>query len=163
MQHLLEKCENIFQNPSKGLHLIRNFSHQIPFDPTHSLQTVHVTRTIPPKLLEFNEHKLASQLTYRNQVNKLTMLFVEVLNSRSNSFQLGGHDTTQLDKQMPKDTMNTSQSGQSYQHPRQGPAKLQKDLNRRRIGHRAEHQMFFLLSLKRQVYVNKLGSLWGSK
>ena len=66
MQHLLEKSENNFQNPSKGLHLIRRFSHQIPFDPTHSSQTLHVTRTIPPKLLKFNEHKFVSQLTYRN-------------------------------------------------------------------------------------------------
>jgi len=88
MQHLLEKCENIFQNPSKGLHLIRSFSRQIPFDPTHSLQTLHVTRTIPPKLLKFNEHKFPAQLTYINQVNKLTMLFAGVLYFRSNSFQL---------------------------------------------------------------------------
>jgi len=78
MQHLLQKCENNFQNPSKALHLIRIFSHQIPFDRTHSLQTLQVTRTIPPKLLKFNEHKFASPLTYRNisiyHVNKLTML-----------------------------------------------------------------------------------------
>jgi len=107
MQYLLEKCENIFQNPSEGLHLIRSFSHQISFDPTHSLQTIHVTRTIPPKLLKFNEHKFASQLTYINQVNKLTMLFAGVLNSRSNSFQLGGHDINHLDKHMTRDTTNT--------------------------------------------------------
>ena len=25
IQHLLEKCKNIFQNPSKGLRLIRSF------------------------------------------------------------------------------------------------------------------------------------------
>ena len=36
---------------------------------TDSLQTLHVTITIPPKLLKFNEHKFASQLTYINQVN----------------------------------------------------------------------------------------------
>jgi len=94
MQHLLEKCGNVFQNPSKGLHLIKSFSHQIPFDPTNSLQTLHLTRTTPPKLLIFNEHKFVSPLTYRNlsvyQVNKLTMLYIGVLNFRSNSFQLWG-------------------------------------------------------------------------
>ena len=86
MKYSLEKCGNIFHNPSKVLHLIRSFSHQISFDLTHSLQILHVTRIIPPKLLKFNEHKFASQLTYRNQVNKLTMLFTGVLNSRTNSF-----------------------------------------------------------------------------
>ena len=111
MQHLLEKCGNTFQNPSKGL-------HQNPFDHTHSLQTLHVTRTIPPRLLKFNKHKFASQITYINQVNKLTMLFAGVLNSRSNSFQLGGHDANHLDKQMTRDTINTSQLSQSSQHPR---------------------------------------------
>ena len=120
---MLEKCGNIFQHSSKGSHLIRSFQHQIPFDLTHSLQTLHVTRTIPPKLLKFNEHKFASQLTYINQVNKLTMLFVGALNLRSNSFLLRGHDTNHLDKQMTKDTTNTSQLSQSLQHPRQNPTK----------------------------------------
>jgi len=73
------------------------------------------------------------------------MLFVGVLNLRSNSFQLGGHVTTQIDKQMTKDTMNTSQLGNSSQHTRQCPTKHQKDIRRRISGHRPEHQMFFLL------------------
>jgi len=72
--HLLDKCGNIFQNPFKGLHLIRRFSHQIPFDPTHSLQKLHVTRIIPPKLRKINEDKFASPLTYINRVNKLCYL-----------------------------------------------------------------------------------------
>jgi len=118
MQHLLKKCGNIFQNSSKGLHLIGSFSHQISFNPTHSLQTLHVTRTIRPKLLKFNEHKFTSNLTYINQVNKVIILFVGVLNSRSNSSQLGGHDTNHLDKQMTKDTTDTSQLSHSSQHPR---------------------------------------------
>ena len=123
MQHLLEKVENIFQNPSKGLHLIRSFSHQIPFDPTHSLETLHVTRTIPPKLLKINEHKSASQLTYINRVNKLTMLFSRVLNSRMNSFQPGGHDTNHNNQQMNKDTSSTSQKGQLSQYTKSSPTK----------------------------------------
>jgi len=73
------------------------------------------------------------------------MLFSRVLNSRSNSFQLGGHDTTQLDKEITKDTKITSQLSQLSLHPRQDPTKLQKDLSRRRTGHRPKHQMFFLL------------------
>jgi len=92
-----------------------------------------------------HEHKFASQLIYRNQMNKLTMLFVGVQNSRSNSFQLGGHDTNQIDKQMNKDTTKTSQLGQSSQHPRQSPTKHQKDLNKRRIRHKPELEIFFLL------------------
>ena len=54
-------------------------------------------------------------------------------------------DTYQVDKQMTKDTTDTSHFDQSSQHTRQGPTKYQKDLRRRRIGHRLEHQMFFLL------------------
>jgi len=54
------------------------------------------------------------------------MLFTGVLNSRSNSFQLGGHDTTQLDKEITKDTTDTSQLSQSSQHPRQGPPNFRR-------------------------------------
>jgi len=135
------------QNLSKGLHLIRSFSHQI--HPTHSLQTLHVTRTIPPILLKFNEHKFTSPLTYRNisiyQLNKLTMLSAWVLNLSSNSFQLGGYDTTQLDKSMTKDTTNISQLGQSSQHTRPGPSKPQESLNRRRTRYGPEYLLFFFL------------------
>jgi len=58
---------------------------------------------------------------------------------------IGEGYTTQIDKHMTKDTTNTSQLGQSSQHPRQGPTKHQNDPNRRRNGHKTEHQMFFLL------------------
>jgi len=58
------------------------------------------------------------------------MLFSGVLNSRLNSFQLGGHDTNQLDKEIINDTTNTSQLSQSSQHPKQ----VYKDLSRRRTG-----------------------------
>jgi len=87
------------------------------------------------------------------------MLFARGLNLRLNSFQLGGHDTTQLVKQMTKDTKDNSNYDQ---HSRQGPTKYRKDLSRRRIGHRPEHQKFFLLVvLEAKMFVNKLGSLWG--
>ena len=77
MQHLLEKVRNIFQNPSKGLHLIRSFSHLILVDPTCSLHALHVIRTIPPKLRKIIEHKFSSPLTYINRVKKLTMFLLE--------------------------------------------------------------------------------------
>jgi len=86
-------------------------------------------------------------------VNKLTMLFLEVLNSRSNPFQLGRHDTTQIDKQMTKDTTDTSQLGQSSQYTRPDPTRPQKNLNRRRTKHEPEYQLFFFLFFSQEVYV----------
>jgi len=73
-------------------------------------------------------------------MNKLTMLSAGVLNLRSNSFQLGGHDTNQLDKQMTKE-----QNTQSSQHARQDPTKPQKSLSRRRTRHGPKYQLLFLL------------------
>jgi len=57
----------------------------------------------------------------------------------------GVSDTTQLDKEITNDTIDTSQLSQSSQHPRQCPTKLQKNLSRRRTGLKPEHQMFSLL------------------
>jgi len=57
----------------------------------------------------------------------------------------GNCDTTQINKQMTKNTTNTSQLSQSSQHPRQGPINHQKNINRRRTRYRPEHQMFFIL------------------
>jgi len=145
MQHLLEKCGNIFQNHSKGLHLIRSFSHQISFDPTHSLQTLHVTRIIPPKPLKINAHKFVSPLTYINRVNKLTMLFSGVLNSRTNSFQPGGHDTNHRKQQMTKDTSSTSEKGHSSQYTNLGPTNLRESISRRRTKYKPKYQKFFLI------------------
>ena len=63
-------------------------------------------------------------------------------------------DTTQLDKEIIKDTTNTSQLSQSSQHPIQGPTKLQKDLSKRRTEHRSEHhQMFFLLVFLKEKFM----------
>ena len=62
-------------------------------------------------------------------------------------------DTNHLDKQMTKDTTDTSQLSQSSQHPRQDPTKLQKDLSRRRTRHRPEHQMFFLLVFLKDKFI----------
>ena len=76
-----------------------------------------------------NEHTCASHLPYTNHVNKLTMLFAGVLNSRTNSFEHGEHDTN---RQMTKDTTRTSQKVQSSQYTKSGPTKPRESINRRR-------------------------------
>ena len=94
-----------------GFHLLRGFSQTKHFLPKYSLKTSPVYRTHSCELTKLHGHKFDSQTSSINvsifHVNKLNMLFTRVLNSRSNSFQLGGHDTTQLDKQMTNDTTNT--------------------------------------------------------
>jgi len=113
---LTKKFGDDIQKRLKGFHLLRGFSQTNNFIPKYSFQTWLVCRTHPYELPKLNEHKLASHIKSRNisifPVNKLTMLFTGVLNSMLNSFQFGGHDTTQLDKQMAKDTTNSSQLGQ---------------------------------------------------
>jgi len=54
-------------------------------------------------------------------------------------------DTNQLDKQMTKDTTNSSQLGHSSQHKRQGLTKSQKSLSRGRTRHEPKYQLFFIL------------------
>jgi len=114
---LIKKFRGHIQKPLKGSHLLRGFSQTNHFLPKHSLQTWPVSRTHLGELPKLHEHKFDSQTTSRNvsicPVNKSTMLFTGVLNSRSNSFQLERHDTNHLDKQMIKDTIDTSQLGQS--------------------------------------------------
>ena len=146
---LIKKFRDDLQKPPKGSHLLRGFSQTNHFFPKHSLQTCAISRIHPCELPKLHEHKFASHPKLRNisifSVNKLTMLFTRVLTSRQISFQLGGHDTTQIAKQMTKDTRDTSHFDQSSQHPRQGPTKYRKDPSRRKMRHRLEHQMFFLL------------------
>jgi len=94
----------IFKNLLGVVTLLRGFSQTNHFLPKHSLQTWTVSRINPCEFPKLHEHKFDSQSTTRNvyiyPVNKLIILFLGVLNSRSNSFQLGGHDTTQLDKEI---------------------------------------------------------------
>jgi len=111
LTYLIKKFRDDIQKPHKGYHLLRGFS-QNHFIPKYSFQTWHVTRIQPCNLPKLNEHKCASHLPYTNHVNKLTMLFAGVLNSRTNSFEPGEHDTN---RQMTKDTRSTSQKGQSSQ------------------------------------------------
>ena len=146
---LIKNFRDDLQKPPKGFHLLRGFSQTNYFFLKHSLQNRQVSRIHPCALPKLHEQKFGSHPQHRNIsiffVNKLTMLFTRVLNSRTNSFKLGGHDTTQLAKKMTKDTSDTSHFDQSSQHTREDPTKYWKDLSRRRIGHRSEHKMFFLL------------------
>ena len=81
-------------------------------------------------------------------MNKLTMLFEGVLNSRRNSFELGEHDTN---RQITKDTTSTSQKGQSSQDTRPGPTKPQERINKKR-SYKPEYQKFFrLVFLKNRI------------
>ena len=88
------------------------------------------------------------------------MLSAGVLNLRSNSLKLRGHDTIQVDKKMTKDSRDHSYYEHSSQQSSQDPTKDLMDLTRGRTRHRPEHQMFFLLIfLKIKHVVDSLGSL----
>jgi len=72
-------------------------------------------------------------------------------------------DTIQVAKKMTKDSRDNSHCEQSSQQSSQDPTKDQTNLTRKRTGHTPEHQMFFLLVFlkEKNMFVNKLGSLWG--
>jgi len=101
----------------------------------------------PFELPTLQEHQFTSHSIIRNilYVNKLSMLFARVLNSKSNYLQLGGHDIIQEDKQMTKDSRDNSHGEQSSHQSSQSPTKDLTDLTIRRTGHTPEHQLFFLL------------------
>jgi len=103
------------KTPPKGSHLLRGFSSKSHLIPKYYSQTWLVSKTHPYELPNLNEHKFTSHSISRNilYMNKLTMLFTGVLNSRLNSFQLGGHETSQLAKQLTKDTRENSHCDQS--------------------------------------------------
>jgi len=112
---LLKKFRGDLQKPPKGYPLLRGFSQANHLFPKHSLQPWPVSRIHPCELPKLHEHKFLSHPKLRNifSENKLTMLFVGVLNSWTNSFQSRGHDTNQSKQRMTKDKSSTSQKGQS--------------------------------------------------
>jgi len=133
---LLKNVRNSFQTPLKDFHLLRGFSSKGFVIPKQSFQTWSVYRTPSFKLLELKEYKSSSHLTPCPilYMSKLTMLYVEVLNSWSNSLQPGGHDANQVNKEMPKDAnLHNEKSSQS------------RNLIRGRIVQGSEHLKFFLL------------------
>ena len=74
------------QTPPKGSHLLRGFLSPSLFIPKYSFPTWLVRKAYPFKLPKLKEHKFVSHPTPCTilYVNKLTMLFVGILNSRSN-------------------------------------------------------------------------------
>jgi len=136
-----KKFQDKIQTPLKGSHLLRG-SSKSHFIPKYFFPAWLVSRTYPYELPNLNEHNFTSHSTPHNilYMNKITMLFSGVINLRSNSLQLGGHDITKIAKKMTKDTRDTSHFDKSSQHPTQDPTKFWKDLSRRRIGHKPEHQ-----------------------
>ena len=104
---LLRKFRDVFNIPPKSFPLLRGFSQQNHFFLKHPLQSWHVSRTIPYELPKLHAHKFVAHPNLRNifSVYKLTMLFAGVLNSRSNSLQLGGHDVSQKYMKMTKDAI----------------------------------------------------------
>ena len=102
MTSLLKKFRDDLQKPPKGYPLLRGFSQTNRLFPKHSLQPWSASRIHSCELPKLHEHKFVSHPKLRNifSGNKLTMLFAVVPNSRTNSFQLGGHDTNQSNKQI---------------------------------------------------------------
>ena len=131
----------------KGYPFLRGFSQTNHLFPKHSPQTWPVSRIHPCELPKLHIHKFISYPKLRNIFfgNKLTMLFVGILNLRTNSFQPGGHDTNQSNQQMTKDTSTTSQKGQSSQYTKSGPTKPRERIIKRRESYKLEYQKFFLL------------------
>jgi len=72
------------------------------------------------------------------------MLSAGVLNSRLNSLELGGHDTTQVAMKMAKEEKDKAHDEQSSQRPIHNPTKDHMDLTRE-AEHKQSHQLFFLL------------------
>ena len=87
-----------------GSHLLRGFLAKHHLIPKYSFHTWLVSRTYPYELPKLNEHKFTSHSTPCNilYVNKLTMLFVGILNSRSNSLQLRGMIQTKYPRGWPR-------------------------------------------------------------
>jgi len=72
------------------------------------------------------------------------MLSIGVLNSRSNSLELGGHDTTQVAMKMTKEEKDKAHDEQSSQRTIHNPTKDHMDLTKG-VEHKPSHKVFFLL------------------
>jgi len=90
---LTKKLWDEHQTPLKGSHLLRGFLSPSLFIPKYSFPTWLVKRAHTFELPKLKEHKFVSHPTPYTILYKQTMLSAGVLNSRSNSLKLGGHDT----------------------------------------------------------------------
>ena len=144
LRSFLKNVRDDFQAPSKGFHLLRGSSSQRFVIPQHSFQTWFVYRN--PSYALPKEHNLSSHPNFCTilNVNKLTMLSIGVLNLRSNSLELRGHDTTQVAMKMTKEAKYKAQGEHSSQKTIQDPTKDHMDLTRG-VGPKPAHQLFFLL------------------
>jgi len=140
-KHILENLERF-----EHFHLLRGFSSQRFVIPKHYFKTWSVNRTPSFALPTVKKHKLSSYPYHCTifYVNKLTMLSAEVLNSRSSSLELGGHDTTQVATKMTKETKDKAHGELSSQRPIHKPTKDHMDLTRE-PEHKLSHQLFFPL------------------
>jgi len=125
-----------FYIPPKGFLLLRGLFPKNIIIPTQSFPTWSVYRTSFSELPTLTNSK--SSLSLASPIllfdSKLTLLYVGVLNSWSNSLQLEGHDTTQIHNKM---TMNANLEGSSQQ--------ANEDVINRRNGQIPKHLKFFLL------------------
>jgi len=112
---LLRKFRDDLNIPPKNVPLLRRFSQTNHLFPKHSLQSWHVSRISPYELPKLHAHKFVAHPNLRNifSVYKLTMLFAGILNSRSNSLQLGGYDENQKYMKMTKDVVLEGSSQQA--------------------------------------------------
>jgi len=149
-----------FLTPPNGFHLLRGFSSQRFFIPKHSFKTWCVNRTPSYALPTLKEHKLSSHpnpctILY---VNELTMLFAEVLNSRSNSLEHGGHDTTQVATKMTKEAKDKAHMNNHLNENFITPPRITwtspEELS---INHHTNYSSFGLIRYK--YVVNNLDSL----
>jgi len=93
----LKNVRDDFYIPPNGFHLLRGLFPKNIIIPKQYFPTWSVYRTSLSELLTLKNAK--SSLPFFSSIvlidNKLTLIYAGVLNSWSNSLQLGGHNTTQ--------------------------------------------------------------------
>ena len=132
----LKNVRNDFYIPPNGFHLLRGLFPKNIIIPKQSFPTWSVYRTSFSELSTLKNVK--SSLPFFSSTvlfdSKLNLLYAGVLNSWSDSLQLGGHDTTHIHNKM---TMDANLEGSSQQ--------AKEDSINKRNGQGPKHLKFFLL------------------
>jgi len=132
----LKNVRDDFYIPPNAFHLLRGFFSKHIIIPKQSSPTWSFYRISISELPTLKNSK--SSLPFSSCTvlfdSKLTLLYVGVLNSWSNSLQLWGHDTTQIHNKM---TMDANLEGSAQQ--------AKQDAINRRNGQGPKHLKFFLL------------------